>query len=88
MKLIIRYFFFLQDLVDCSDCRLVWLIRNNRHLLSSVRGTCVTNSTNSAKFEDVKIGDYDHCGDIPDDDDSKSSSWFYFFLLKLVGVGL
>ena len=34
------------DPMDCSDCHLAWLIRDNRHLLAAVyKGTCSNGTT-------------------------------------------
>lgn len=81
-------FYFIQDSVDC-DCGVAWLIRDNRHLLKSVEGTCLNNSI-STKFQDLDWNNYTNCTDIPysSDDDGENKSWLYFLLLKLVGVGI
>lgn len=77
-------FFSFKDLLDCSDCGLAWLIRDNRRLLDSIQGTCYSNSS-SIKLQEVESQKLNDCADTVDDENK--SSWLYFLLIKLVGVG-
>ena len=46
------------DPFDCSDCHLVWLIRDNRHLLAAVYGATCSNGT---VFKDLDPNGYADC---------------------------
>ena len=77
----------LIDLVECADCGLAWIIRDNRHLLKSVQGTCNKNSS-ATPFQELDEHDYDQCDANSVDDEDAQSSWLYFLLMKLIRVGL
>lgn len=81
-----RIFYSLSDLVDCSDCGLAWIIRDNRQLLKSVQGTCNRNAS-ATPFQELDEHDYDQCEASSGDEEDAQSSWLYYLLMKLVGVG-
>ena len=46
MTIVVKY----ADPIDCSDCHLAWLIRDNRNLISAlIDGQC----SNGTRFEDL-----------------------------------
>ena len=54
MTIVVKY----ADPIDCSDCHLAWLIRDNRNLLPAVYlGQC----SNGTTFEDLDPIGYNEC---------------------------
>ena len=46
------------DPINCADCNLAWLIRDNRRLLKNVLYTTCSNGT---RFEDLNPNGYRTC---------------------------
>ena len=52
-----NFFLFETDPIDCSDCHVSWLIRDNRHLISAVHGGKCSNETAFQELDPLGYAD-------------------------------
>lgn len=88
-KRYLKNFLLCVDNLECDDCGMAWLFRDNRDLLEFVQGNCIHNSTNVLVFEELSAYDFTNCTtdtDSINDSRSPPATWLYFIVLKMLGI--